>query len=232
MRRPSKAVRFVTVASLLAAALIARPAGAEAAGSTDPGWQELDRHPGNGEQCLVCSLPIEGETAVAIRYKGRVFFVKESMLDDFRADPDAYFHKMQARSGLFDEAAMEGRPMRRGWLFAGLYVAAGLVFGALCASMALARSRRVLPWFFAGLAANVLALAVLLLRGQPAGAQAAPGGFGKVPTTRSPRRCPHCGASNHPAAATCSACGGALEPVVQAETGLLGARESTEGSAG
>ena len=190
----------------------------DASPSSDAGWEILARHPGDGEQCLVCKQPIEGEPAVEIRYKGRVFHVKESMMDDFRADPEAYFRSMQARSGLFDEAAMPERPMRTGWLAFGVYLVIGLLFGAICGSVAMGRSRPALPWFFAGLAGNVIALGVLLLTTSAEEGGAAPVGLRKVPRTRAPRPCPHCGATNHPSARACSSCGGALEPKAPAET--------------
>lgn len=178
----------------------------------------LDRRPGDGEQCLVCSLAIEGETVVAVRYKGRLFHVKESMLEELRRDPDAYFRKLQARSGLFDEEAVGPRPPRTGWMAVGLYVVAGLVCGALSFGLALRRSRRALPWFFAGLAGNVLALGALVLAGPGAdGSRALPAGLAKIPSTRAPLPCPGCGAPNHPAAEACTSCGAALAPAVEAE---------------
>jgi hypothetical protein len=189
-----------------------------AAQRAEPGWEILERHPGEGEQCLVCSQAIEGETAVAIRYKGRVFHVKESMMPELRADPDAYFRKIQARSGLFDEAAMPERPIRTGWLWLGAYVVVGLVFGAACGSMAVSRSRSAPRWFFAGLAVNLIALGALLATSSRDEGSGAPAGLRKIPSTRRPRPCPHCGATNHPAAKTCSSCGGALEPEAPAET--------------
>ena len=244
LRRSSNAVvgTWVGVSLLVAGLTVTAPGSsfaadttpaagaAETAAPSAPSWQELGRRPGEGEQCLVCSQAIEGETSVEIRYKGRVFHVKESMLDAFRADPDAYFRKLQARSGLFDEAATDGPPMHSGWLYFGVYVAVGLLFGALCASLALGRGRRPLPWLLAGLVGNVVALAVLAM--SPAAAAADGSGvpeperglgfLGRIATTRAPRDCPRCGASNHPAATACSACGAALEALVPAETDLTG----------
>lgn len=205
-------------------------ATADAAGAADgagPEWQILERHPGEGEQCLVCSQSIDDETAVAIRYKGRVFHVKESMLEEFRSDPDAYFRQLEARSGLFDEQAVGRRPPWTGWLVFGVYVVAGLVCGALAVGLALRRSRRALPWFFAGLVGNVLALIALLLAGPAAGGpRTLPAGLAKIPSTRAPLPCPHCGAENHPSASACTTCGGAIAPVVSAETGLSEGRAS------
>jgi hypothetical protein len=119
---------------------------------------------------------------------------------------------------------MPERPMGRGWLWLGLYVTAGLVAGAACAYLAVGRALRPLPWFLAGLAGNVVALAILATR--PAGDRRAlpegvPPGLVKVATTHAPAACPVCGATNHPAAAACSACGAALSPTVQAETARI-----------
>lgn len=196
-------------------------AAAEAAPRGDGSWVVVARHPGDGEQCLVCRKAIHDEPAVEIRWKGRVFHVKESMLDDFRADPEAYFRRLQAHSGLFDEEAMPEEPLRTGWLVFGVYLVLGLVLGAVCGSLALARSRPALRWFLFGLVANVLALLALLAVSSPGEGEGAPAGLGKLPSTREPRSCPHCGAANHPAAATCTSCGGALEPRARAETDLV-----------
>lgn len=212
-----------TMSIVLAASLSGQPPGDSAAGAggAEPDWEILERHPGEGEQCLVCSQAIDGEMALVIRYKGRIFHVKESMLDELRRDPDGYFRKLQARSGLFDEEAIGAEPPRTGWLAAGVYVVIGLVCGAVCAGMALARSRRTLPWFFAGLFGNVLAVVAVAVAG-PAGdgARVLPSGLAKIPSTRAPVPCPGCGAENHPAAEACTSCGASLVPAVAPEGGL------------
>ncbi len=183
-----------------------------------PGWVILDERPGDGEQCLVCGKRVFGENVFEIRYQGRTFHVGAPFLADFEGDPDQYFAKIQARSALFDEAAMQTRPMAFGWLLFDLYVLAGLICAAVCAYVAVARTLRPIPWFFAGLVGNVIALAAVLAvpRGE-AGLFAVPRGLRKVPTTRAPVPCPACGATNHPAAGRCSACGNELKPTVEPE---------------
>jgi hypothetical protein len=212
---------------ILLAALAVGASAFAASAFADPGEDpvqapvELDRRPGKGEQCLVCGAAIEGLEIVEVRYKGRTFHVAAKMLGEFDADPDAYFQKLQARSALFDERSMEGRHASRGWLYAGAYVLIGLVFAALCGYLAISRTLAPLPWFFAGLAGNVAALAVLLAapRGDPAAAPAGvPAGLAKVPATHASVPCPSCGASNHPAASACSGCGAALAPAFEPET--------------
>lgn len=126
------------------------------------------------------------------------------------------------QGALFQEATEPSSPLKDAWLVLGLYVVAGLVAGALCGYLAVGRGLSPLPWFFAGLLLNVVALgAVLLTRGSadlsrfPGGI---PAGLTKVPTTRAPQRCSRCSADNHPAARVCLSCGSRLEPLVEAET--------------
>lgn len=196
----------------------ARPAAPPAA---ELGWQVLDRRVGEGEQCLVCGQRIDGIDIVEVRYQGRTFFVAEPMLPQFEADPEAYFRRIQARSALFDEAAVRARPIATGWLVAGLYVLAGLICGALAAYVAVGKALAPLPWFVAGLLGNVVGLGAVIAR--PTGDASAlpagvPAGLAKVATTRAPAPCPACGALNHPSAAGCASCGASLTPTVRPET--------------
>lgn len=201
---------------LLAQAPPPDPAGLDRAGAAGAEWVEVGRKTGDGEQCLVCRLAIDGDEAVAIRYKGRTFHVKASMVDMFAEDPDRYFETLQARGALFDERAMEGRSVSPGWLIFGGYVLLGLICAALCGALAIGRGLEPLPWFFAGLVGNVAAVFVLLL-GRRRGDAAAPEAWTKVRTTHAPGRCPACGAENHPSADACSGCDVRLEPTLQSE---------------
>ena len=192
---------------------------------SDPARREvLSQRPGDGERCIVCKQQVHGADVVEVRYKGRRFFVKEAMLPDFDADPERYFNELQARAGLFDERAVGGGRVSTGWLAFGGYVVVGLVFAALCGYLAIGRGHAPLPWFFAGLAGNVAALFVLLMtpRGDPEAFPAGvPPGLAKVPVTRAPVPCPHCGATNHPSAAQCSGCDQSLEAAVEPETARI-----------
>ena len=155
-----------------------------------------------------------------MRYKGRTFFVAAKMLEEFEADPQAYFHVIEAHGGLFDEAAMESPPMRTGWLLVGLYVLVGLVAGATCSYVALDRGLPAWRWFFAGLVLNLIAVALVSTRPRAAGAPAhrAARRLAKIPATHAPVRCGRCGAHNHPSARGCSGCGHVLSPTVEPET--------------
>lgn len=199
------------------------PAPSDPSGQTTP-WTVLERRPGEGEQCLVCGQRIYGSEVVELRYKGRTFHTAGGMLSDFEAAPEIYFHKLQARAGLFDEEAVPERAMPWGWLILGLVVLDGLVMGALCSYLAVTRALPPVPWFFAGLVGNVFGLVALLVvrPGDPGRHPAGvPGGLAKVPLTRAPRACPACGAGNHPAAAGCSACGATLVPTAEPETARI-----------
>jgi hypothetical protein len=182
-----------------------------------PAWVVLDQRAADGEQCIVCKLPIQAGEIVEVRYKGRRFFVAAKMLSRFEADPETYFHALQAHGGLFDEAAMETPPMRTGWLFFGLYLLVGLVAGAGCSYVAIDRGLPAWGWFFAGLAANVLAVGAVLTRARRAGVAAAPG-LTKIPITHAPVACSACDEPHHPAASACASCGHDLVPTVEPET--------------
>jgi hypothetical protein len=184
------------------------------------GWRVVGVKPGEGEQCIVCDLPIQGANAVQILHRGRVVHVNEMMMPKWRQDAGRYFRKVQARAALFDEESLALRGLELGWLLFGVYVLVGLVAGGGCAYIAVARGLAPIPWFFAGLVGNVAALAVLCTR--PAAdtsalPQGVPHGLVKVPTTHAPITCPACGRPNHPSTALCSGCGAVLSPSVEAE---------------
>jgi len=186
-----------------------------------PGWTVLDRRQGQGEQCLVCDMQIFQADLVEIRYKGRTFHVKAGeMFGLFVSDPELYFRKLQAKAALFDESAIRARPMSTGWLVSGLYVLLGLVVGAACAYLALNKGLGPVPWFFAGLIVNVVAMAVLLTtqsHTDPYAPAGIPPGLAKVPTTHTPVACCVCGAPNHPSATSCTGCGATLIATTESE---------------
>ena len=100
------------------------------------------------------------------------------------------------------------------WFWAGLYVVAGLVFGALAAHRALQTGNRALAWFGVGFVFTLPGYLFLLTRPKkemtaPAGV---PPGLRRIAATSSPEPCPACGAMNHPAAAKCIECERKLTP--------------------
>ena len=192
-------------------------------GFQDERWTVEDVRPGEGERCIVCGEHIVGENVVHLRYRGREVTVGEPLLGEWEADPDRYFRPMESRTALFDERSMEGGELSFGWLFFGIYVLIGTLVGGVTAYLAIARGLRPLPWFFAGVAFNVVALIAVMTRATDptSSLEGVPPGLSKVPVTRSPDRC-DCGATNHPCADRCSRCGVALDPRAQAETARVG----------
>jgi hypothetical protein len=110
------------------------------------------------------------------------------------------------------------------WFWAGAYVVAGLLFGALAAHRALQTGNRALSWFGVGFVFTLPGYLFLLTRPKqqmdaPAGV---PHGMGRIASTAAPEPCPACGAMNHPAAAQCIACGGKLTPRFESEAQRAG----------
>jgi hypothetical protein len=189
----------------------AGPAGDAAPGSRSPA----------GERCLVCGSPVDADGLALIHRGRRVPLHREACLDHWEAHSAELFASLRPRGALFQEPAEPASPLRGAWFLFGCYVLLGLVCGAAAGYLALHRGLPPVRWFFAGLALNVLSLAVLLTRSRrdlsrlPAGV---PPGLVKVPLTHPPASCPGCGAGNHPAARACSSCGAVLSSHVQPET--------------
>lgn len=219
--------RFVLLAAAFAAAVGPRPAatGQGAAPAGAPGanvveaWEVLETAPAPGGRCIVCGGPMAGGGDVLILYKGRTVAVCARCPEAWAADPEGSFRTVQARSALFDEESVSPRRVGPGWLFLGAYVLAGTLVGGLCAYVAVSRGLPSLPWFFAGVLANVVALALVLTRRGDTSRlpEGVPRGLRKVPSTYAPRNCARCGAEHHPSAARCPGCGAELQPAVEAE---------------
>ena len=176
--------------------------------------------PRDGEICLACGRPV-GQGDAAVSYRGRRFVLhRGGCLDLWNDGPETLFARLQPRGALFQEAAEPSSPLLGGWLLFGLYVVAGLLSGAVCAYGALTKGLPPLPWFFAGLAFNVLAIGVLAsrrARDLSAFPEGVLPGLTKVPATRSPGACGSCGEPHHPAARRCLACGARLAPGIEPE---------------
>ena len=94
----------------------------------------------------MCGNHIYDKDIVEIRFQGRTFHVAAGdMFDLFAHDPQRYFHKLQARSVLFDETSIVDRPMSIGWLIFGFYVLVGLVCSTICRYLAVSRALDPLP---------------------------------------------------------------------------------------
>ena len=173
-----------------------------------------------GDHCLLCGRETtEGELVEL--HRGRRVAVCADCEEPWAEEKHVYFSRLQPKSALFQEAEEDRGPLSDPWFWVGVWMVAGLVSSAGAAYLAVNRGQPPVAWFFAGLVGNVAALAVLVFiipRGDlatlPAGV---PAGLAKVPVTREARVCTHCGASMHPSAGACSACGTAVEPLVESE---------------
>ncbi len=177
------------------------------------------------EICIVCRRPIGTGGVVYLVNGQRVPIHISDCYAQFRKNPQAYLAALQPH-GAFLGAGGEAQGLSWGWFLAGLYVLAGLIFGALCAHRALHAGRSPAAWFGAGLALNIIGYVWLLARRRlaiesPGGV---PEGFGKMPATLAPQPCPRCGRMNHPAATQCADCGAKVQPTVSSEVGKAGLR--------
>ncbi len=142
----------------------------------------------------------------------------------FCAAHSALAQQTPAPRGAFLGGGAEEGGMSSIWFWVGLYVLAGLVFGALSAHRALQTGNRALLWFFVGFLFALPGYLLLLTRPKqkmstPAGV---PAGLKKIGTTYEAQPCPGCGEMNHPAASECIGCGGKLTPRVASEVERAG----------
>ncbi len=179
--------------------------------------------PREGEICIVCRRPVGNEGVVYIVNGQRVPVHTGACDVAFAKNPESYLAALRPRGAFLGSGGEELRPSL-GWFLAGLYILLGLLFAALCAHRALSAGRNPVAWFAAGMVINVLGYLWLLTRPRQLAAAGVPSGLGKVATTYGPLPCPGCGASNHPAAGRCAACGNKLQSVVSSEVEKVGLR--------
>ncbi len=178
------------------------------------------RRPARGGSCLHCGAEMpEGSSDYQVRGVW-VALCSEHCARDFAADPGRFLTRFLPRAALFSEEIGGAFPVRVTWLAAALYVLLGLACGGIAAHLAVSHGLPRVPWFLAGLFANVVALALLAPRARRSAA--ALRGLAKIPATASPSPCPACGRANHPSASRCAHCGAALAPVVEPETRRAG----------
>ena len=179
-------------------------------------------HP--GRDCIVCEGPT-GATAHIEQYQGRwVAVCPGPCQEHWAAHPDKYFLKLRSHGALFDENSISEKKANNGWLYLGMYVLIGLIFGAMCAYIAVTNGHGAIAWFWSGMLFNVLALIAIFIKRQGDMSQwpeGVPDGFGKVLLTYSPVNCQTCGGQNHPSAPVCNHCGTGLEPATKSESTKL-----------
>lgn len=210
-RDPRRASWLLELRVALLLLLFASPAPAIQAAGEDVGW------------CIVCQAPTAAG-ATRETWKGRTIQVCSAACgDEWHEHRDVHFANLQARGALFDERAMSGdseRSLFSGWMWFGCWVVVGLVCGAIAAYVALGKGLAPLPWLLAGLAFNVVALALLATKPRADLSQlpqGVPDGLRKIATTHAPADCPTCGRPNHPSAQACSHCGAPMSARVKSE---------------
>lgn len=177
---------------------------------------------GNGF-CAVCGHRVDRSHSHLVKGR-RVFLCPGPCEQAWAEDPDAAFLNLQARGAFLDEQATGLGGLFSGWLFAGLYLVAGLICGGISAYLAVQKLLSPWPWFFAGLLLNVaavLAIAFCPARDRSGLPDGVAPGLRKVASTAAPVACPACGALQHPSARECAACGGTLSPRFESEVGRV-----------
>ncbi len=173
-----------------------------------------------GDRCIVCNTPLTADDAVFV-IEGRRVGVKKAMEAEFLSNPWAYINRLKPSGGLFGGEAAPPGGVSDVWMYAGIYVLLGLVFGAMAAHRALDTGQRAVPWFLAGLFLNLFAYLALVVRGTDRESPGRYSGVVKIPVTVEPVLCSKCDALNHPSATRCSKCGGSLQPSMNSEVTSL-----------
>ncbi len=203
------------ILGLLCAMLLSTPTMAADSLTLPAGFREMPVE--SGDLCIVCDMPINARSGIALQYRGRRVPVGRDLLQDFLERPDYFFGKMQSRGALFNENAIQDRrPLRLSWFILGIGIALALLSAALNAHFALRKGLAPRKWFFIGLAGNLFGL--LFLLSKPARSRVElPPHLAKVPRTVAPQNCPNCHAANHPSARECPRCGSELTPTADSE---------------
>ena len=178
-----------------------------------------------GEICAVCGKPVS-EHGIAYQVEGqRVALHRGDCLGVFNAQPERWLRKLKPR-GAFLDASATTPSLSSNFLFLGLYVLAGLLFGALAAHRALSVGRNPLAWLAVGLVTTLPGFLALLTlpKGEVKGPAGVPSGLAKIATTYAPAACPVCGTENHPSALKCLGCGSDLSPKMTSEVARAGLR--------
>ncbi len=167
-----------------------------------------------GETCVVCNTPV-GEEDDAYLVDGQRVAVMSAMREEFLRNPLQYVTRLRPEGMVFSSRQPETLP--GSYLWAGVFVLIGLMFGGACAHMAMVKGLSSWQWFFLGFFLSVPACLALAGKAAAEDAPKAPAGLGKIPSTRSSIPCAGCGEANHPASSKCGRCGAALHPAAPSE---------------
>lgn len=173
-----------------------------------------------GDRCIVCNISYD-HLLVVIIYKGRRVPLCPKHPQTFLDDPGTYFGKLQPRGALFQEEAILEQPMKKGWLWFGIWIFVATVTAGLSANIAMRKGFSSLKWFMVGLATNFVGLVFVMSK--PSKEKITlPDRLAKVPSTSRPLPCPDCRTENHPTATKCTGCGRTLSPKEEAEVKRAG----------
>jgi hypothetical protein len=170
-----------------------------------------------GEACTICGTSLDSNDVVLI-VRGRRVPLDAAMVDEFLANEEVYFARLQPRGALFQE---EERSRSTGpggvdlfWFLVGFYVLTAVIFSGLSAYVAVSKGLKPFPHFLIGLGLSALGFLYVLTR--PRAATVA-SGLGKVHATNDPVACEKCAYPNHPSARRCSRCATTLRPSTTSE---------------
>jgi len=137
----------------------------------------------NGETCAVCNMPVTDKD-VAYLVDGQRVAVMETMQEEFLQNPLLYVTKFRPEGMVF--SARQSGSLNSGYLWLGMYVLVGLLFGGACAHVAMTKGLPSWRWFFLGFFFSVPACLAVAARQTAVDAPAVPEGLGKIPVTRDP----------------------------------------------
>jgi hypothetical protein len=174
----------------------------------------------DGETCHICNGKV-GKGDAAYLASGQRVALHAADCCEGKFLKDSQVHTASLRPNSIQAVAVAGVGLASRWMWFGIYVLAGLVFGGFTAHLAVRKGYSPAGWFLRGFV--LLGGAYLYLCRKPArpGASSAPVGLAKVPLTSQPVACPACGEPNHPSASQCLACGGRMLPRVASEVEAL-----------
>ena len=117
----------------------------------------------SGERCIVCNAPLTSKDSAYV-VEGRRVAVSKLMEAQFLQNPLHYVTMLRPEA-----TGLDARPeasFASAYLWTGVFVLIGLMFGGACAQMAMAKGLSKWPWFVLGFLFSLPA--VLVLAGRPA----------------------------------------------------------------